>query len=199
MCMSTERLLGGNYQDPPVASKKRKAKKNATSEADDQEASEPQQKKAKKTRDAPQEQLVGSDMPTIQEELLNLEPARILNKRTRSGKSVGSSQPLPPQPSIPKKKRKHAVRKLKESRYEIEEEERECIEAATGLVTREIRRKRTAEEAALQKALEIAQEIEVLAEVLLKESSVEAAHKVIELIENLQQLVGKDWYVLEAA
>ena len=41
----------------------------------------------------------------------------------------------------------------------------------------------------MEKALKIAKEIEVPAEVLLKESSVEAAHKVIELSENLQQLV----------
>ena len=163
-------MYGGSLQ---VASKKRKAKKNATSEAGDEEASEPQQKKAKKTRDAPREQLVGSDVPTIQEEVQDLEPARILNKRTRSGKSVGSSQPLPPQSSIPKKKRKQAVRKLKESHYEMEEEEEEeDIEAATGLVTREIRRKRAAEEAALEKALDIAKDIEVPAEVLLKELSV---------------------------
>ena len=166
-----------------VASKKRKAKNSASSAAIEEEASEPEQKKAKKTKDAPQEQLVGSDMPTIQEEVQDLEPARKLNKRTRSDKSVGTSQPLLPQSSIPKKERKKAVRKLKEASLEEEEE------VATGLVTREIRRKRAAEEAALQKALEIARGIEVPAEVLLKESSVEDAHKVIELTENLQQLV----------
>jgi len=41
----------------------------------------------------------------------------------------------------------------------------------------------------LEKALEIAKEIEVPAEVLLKESIVEVAQLGIELIENLQQLV----------
>jgi len=41
----------------------------------------------------------------------------------------------------------------------------------------------------MQKVLNIAKEIEVPAEVLIKESIVEAAHKVIELTENLQQLV----------
>jgi len=99
-------MYGGSL---PVASKKRKAKKNATSEADDEEASEPQQKKAKKTKDAPQEQLVGFGVPTIQDEFQDLEPAKILNKRTRSGKTVCSSQSLPPQPSIAKKKRKQNV------------------------------------------------------------------------------------------
>jgi len=43
------------------------------------------------------------------------------------------------------------------------------------------------------KAPEIAKEIEVPADVLLKESIVEAAHKVIELTENLQQLVVIDF------
>jgi len=81
-------------------------------------------------------------MPTIQEEVQNLEPARNLDKRTRSGKSAETSQPQLAQ-SIPKKKRKHHVRKLKESPCVIEEEEQ--IEAATNLVTREVRRKRAAE------------------------------------------------------
>ena len=41
----------------------------------------------------------------------------------------------------------------------------------------------------MEKALEIAKEIEVPAEVLLKESIVEVDHKVIELTKNPQQLV----------
>jgi len=169
----------------PIASNKRKAKKNTTSEADDAgEASEPKQKKAKVASKA---ETNGSVMPNIQQEVQDLEPATILNKRTRSGKSVGSSQSLPPQPSIPKKKRKHVVRKLKESPCVIEEEGE--IEGATSLVTREVRRKRVEDEAALQKALDIAREIDVPVEVLLKESSVEVVHQVIGLTEELQQLV----------
>jgi len=94
----------------PVA-KKRKSMKKETSEADDiEEASEPMKKKAKKEKQA-----ASSYSPTIQDEVQDLEPAKILNKRTRSGKTVGSSQPLPAQPSIPKKKRKHVVRKMKVS------------------------------------------------------------------------------------
>jgi len=118
-------------------------------------------------------------LPTIQDE--------VQDKRTRSGKTVGSSQSLPAQPSIPKKKRKHVVRKMKVSSYVMEEEEE--VEAATELVTREVRRKKAVNVVALQKALEIARDIEVPAEALLKESTVEAAHKVIEILENLQQLV----------
>ena len=124
-------------------------------------------------------------MPTIQDEVQDLEPAKILDKRTRSGKSIGSSQSLPPQPSIPRKKRKQNVRKLMVSTYVREEYEEK--EATSNLITREVKRKKAAD--ALQKALEIAKDFEVLVEALLKESIVEAAHKVIELIEDLQQLV----------
>jgi len=122
-------------------------------------------------------------MPTIQEEVQNLEPARNLDKRTRSGKSAETSQPQPAQ-SIPKKKRKHHVRKSKESPCVIEEEDQ--IEAATNLVTREVKKKKVAEEATLQKAHELAQEIGVPAEQLLKESTIEFAQLGIELTKNLQ-------------
>jgi len=177
-------MYGGSL---PVASKKRKSKKKATSEADDEEASEPKKKKAKKAKDAPQEQLVGYEVPIIQDEVQDLEPAKILNKRTRSDKTVGSSQSLPPQPSIAKNKRKKNVRKLKVSIYVTEEDEK--IEAASNLVTREVKMKKPANAAALQKALDIAKDIEVPVEALLKESTIEAAHKVIELTEDLQELV----------
>ena len=68
-------------------------------------------------------------------------------------------------------------------------EEEDQIEVATNLVTREVKRKKAAEEATLQKANELAQEIGVPAEKLLKESTIEAAQLGIELTENLQQLV----------
>jgi len=68
-------------------------------------------------------------------------------------------------------------------------EEDDQVEAETDLVTREVRRKRAANEATLQKANEISQEIGVPTEHLVKQSTVEVAHKVIELTANLQQLV----------
>ena len=76
---------------------------------------------------------------------------------------------------------------MKVSSYVMEEEEE--VEAATELVTREVRRKKVSQ---LQKALEIAKEIEVPVDVLVKDSTVEATHKVIELSGNLQQLVVID-------
>jgi len=126
-------------------------------------------------------------VPSIQEDVQDLDPAKVQNKRTRSCKSAETSQPLPAQPSIPKKKRKHAIRKLKESRYVAEEEDR--IVAATDLVTREVKRKKVEEEATLQKANVLAQEIGVSTDHLVKETTVEAAQLGIELTENLQQLV----------
>jgi len=165
----------------PIASKKRKSKKKATLEATkDKEASEPKPKKAKKEKDA---QGVGTSMPTIQEEAQELEPAKIMNRRTRGGNSTGSSQSLPHQPSIPKKKR-NQIRKVV-----LQEEDDAEIEAATNLVTREVRRKKVAHTAALQQTLEIAKEIEVPVEALLKESTAADAQKVVELAENLQELV----------
>jgi len=138
--------------------RKRKSKKKATSEAgDDEEDSEPKKKKAKKAKDAPQEQLVGSGVPAIQDEVQDLEPANILNKRTRSGKSVGSSQSLPSQPSIPRKKRKQNVRKLKVSTYVIEEDKE--IETTSDLVTREVKRKKVVD-AAAQKVIELKEDLQ---------------------------------------
>jgi len=179
-----ETMYGGVL---PIA-RKRKSKKKATSEAVDiEEASEPKKKKAKKAKNVHQEQATGSDVPSIEEEVSDLEPAKILDKRTRSGKTVGSSQSLPPQSTISKKKRKPSIRKMKVSTY-VEEEDAQ-IEAATDLVSREVKRKKVADAAALQKVLEIAKNIKVPAEMLMKESCGEQAQKVVKLAENLQQLV----------
>nr|ABN08579.1 hypothetical protein MtrDRAFT_AC157506g52v2 [Medicago truncatula] len=50
--------------------------------------------------------------------------------------------------SVPKKKRKQAVRKLKVADHVMEEEDQ--IEVVTDLVTKEIRNKKTAEEAVMR-------------------------------------------------
>jgi len=127
----------------PIA-KSRKSKKRAISEAEYvEEAPEPAPKKAKKCKTALQEQLAGPDVQSIQEEVQDLDATKVLDKRTRSGKPVESSKTLLPQSSIPKKKRKLAVKKLREASLAEEEQE----EVATTLVTRELIRKRAAEEA----------------------------------------------------
>jgi len=91
-----------------------------------------------------------------------LEPVKVLNKRTRSGKEVVPSPPQPSQPSIPKTKRKPVVRKLKIASEEEEDED-----------------------AAVEKALQLAREIEIPAEVLARESTVKVAQLGLEIIENL--------------
>jgi len=152
-----------------------------------EEASEPQKKKVKKAKVSSQIEATGSDVPSIQEEVHDLDPIKVLNNKTRSGKSTETSQSLLAQPSFPKKKRKHVVRKLKISSHDMEEEEE--VEDASELVSRELKKKKGSDAAALKKALEIAKETEVSAKILLKESTVEAAQLGIELTDNLQQLV----------
>jgi len=82
---------------------------------------------------------------------------------------------------------KHVVRKLKVSSHDMEEEEE--VENASQLVIREGKKKKAIDVAALEKALQIAKEIVVPTEVLLKESKAEAAQLRIELTKNLQQMV----------
>jgi len=98
-----------------IATKKRKSKKISLEVAEvEDEASEPQPKKAKKEKVALQVNEVGHALPTIQEEVEDLKPMKVLDKRTRGKKYVGSSGSLPVQSKIQKKKRTH-VRKMKES------------------------------------------------------------------------------------
>jgi len=145
-----------------------------------EEASEQPAKKGKKAKKDKAAEATGSGLSTIQEEVQDLEPVKILNKRTRSGKDTVPSPPQPAQPSIPRKKRKPTIRKLKLTSEEDEE--------ATDLVTREVKsRKET--DVAVKKALHLAKDIEIPAEVLAKESIVEASQLGLELTENLQQII----------
>jgi len=73
----------------------------------------------------------------------------------------------PSQPSIPKRKRKPVVKKLKIASEEEEEED---------------------EDAVVRKALKLAREIEILAEVLARESTVEASQLGLEITENLRKM-----------
>jgi len=166
----------------PVA-KGRKTKKRALTKAEylDEASVEPP-KKSKKAKVA---EATGSALSTIQEQVQDLEPLKVLNKRTRSGKEAEPSPSQPAQPSIPRRKRKPVVRKLNPA---PEEEE---VEEASELVTREVRRRKEID-TAIEKALQLAKEIEISAEVLAKESTVEAAQLGLELTENLQQMIVAD-------
>jgi len=178
-----ETMYGGAL---PVAKSRKTKRKALTKDEYLVEAPKPAPKKAKKSKAASQEQLVNPEVPTIQQEAQELDAFEVLDKGTRSSKPADASQVSLPQSPIPKKKRKMAIKKLREASL-AEEQQQE--EAATSLVTTEVLRRIAEEEAAVKKALEIAAQISVPSEVLLKETSVEAAQAGIELTENLQQLV----------
>jgi len=135
--------------------------------------------------------IVGPAVPSIQAEVQDLKPAKILNKRTRSGKSVSSSQPPPAQPYVPKKKRKNSIRKMIESPCVENDEEK--IEAANTLVAREIRCKKATNVSVLEKVLELAKEIEVPASSIAREDAGVIAPEVIKSVEEVQ-----DWVSTEA-
>jgi len=144
-----ETMYGGAL----TVAKSRKTKKKALTKdeylGDALEQSAKKAERAKKDKKAAvQENIVGTAIPTIKEEVEDLEADKILPKRTRSGKVVATSQSAPDQPSIPKRKRKTVVRKRKESRY-VEDEYQ--IAEVTDLVTREVKKKKVAVESTLQK------------------------------------------------
>jgi len=99
----------------------------------------------------------------------------------------------PEQPSIPKRKRKHVVRKLKESTY-VEEEEEQVAEA-THLVSREVRRKKVNDDV-VQRALELAKQIEVPASSIAREDVAEATQQVVKAAEVVQELAATKAEVL---
>jgi len=98
----------------------------------------------------------------------------------------------PEQPFIPKRKRKHVVRKLKESKYVLEEEQ---VAEATQLVSREVRRKKVNDDA-MQRALELAKQIEDPASSIAREDAAEAAQEVIKAAEVVQELAATEAEVL---
>jgi len=119
-----ETMYGGNVK----VAKSRKTKRKPVSEAEylDGDSEQPA-KKAKKARKDNAPEATGSGVASIQEEVEDLEDDNILPERTWSGKAATTSSIAPEQPVIPKRKRKHVVRKLKESKYvEVEEESAEA-------------------------------------------------------------------------
>jgi len=161
-----DQMYGGAL---PVEKSKKTKRKALTKDEYLDDASEQLAKKAKKAKKDIVSEATGSGLSTIQEEVQDLEPVKVLKKRTKSGKKAVPSPPQLAQPSIPRRKRKHVVRKLKIASKEEEDED-----------------------AALKKALQLAKEIEIPAEVLAKEYIVEAAQLGLELTENLQQMAVGD-------
>jgi hypothetical protein len=177
-----EEMYGGAL----VVARSRKSKRKETSKEEYLEAEQPS-KKAKKEKASDKLKIGGSGLPTIQEEVQDLNTDVVLNKRTRSGKAAASSQTAPEQPPVPKKK-KTAIRMLKESAY-VEEED---IVANTKLVTREVKRKKAEDAAALQKALEIAKETEIPASSFTREDVVTDAQEIVRATKDLQELVASE-------
>jgi len=158
----------------PIA-KSRRSKKRAMTEAEYVEYdSEQAAKKAKMSKaTASQQNPTASDVLSIQQEAQELDASEVLDKRTISKKQVDPAQPS--------KKKKMAIKKLRQASLAVEEEE----EAATSLVTREIL-KQKAKETTVQKALDLAAQILVPTDVLLKKTTGEAAQAAIALSEDLQ-------------
>jgi hypothetical protein len=129
-----EEMYGGAL----FVARSRRSKRKETSKEEYLEAEQPS-KKTKKERASDNLKIGGSGLPSIQEEVQDLNTDVVLNKRNRSGKAAASSQTSSEQPPVPKKKRKVAIRKLRESTYVAEEED---IMATTELVTRELKRRR---------------------------------------------------------
>jgi len=145
-----------------------------------EEAFEQPAKKAKKAKKDKAIEGTGSGLATIQEEVKDLGHTEVISKRIKSGKEVVPSPPQPAQPFVPRRKRKPIVRKLKLTSKEDEE--------ATELVIREVKKRKETNVVA-EKALQLAKEIKILAEVLAKESTIESAQLGLELTKNLQQMV----------
>jgi len=146
-----ETMYGGAL---PIAKNRKTKRKALTKDEYLVEAPEPAPKKAKKSKAASQEQLADPEVLTIQQEAQELDASEVLDKKTRSSEPADAPQTSLPQSSIPKKKRKMAIKKLRQASLAEEQQE----EAATSLVRKEILKKR-AEEVVVKKALEIAAQI----------------------------------------
>jgi len=162
-----DEMYGGSL---PIA-KSRRSKKRAMTEAEYvEDAPEQAVKKGKKSKaTTSQEKPADPEVLTIQQEAQELNASEVLDKRTRSKKPADTSQSF--------KKRKMAIRKLRQASLAVEDEQ----EAATSLVTREVLKR---------KALEIAAQISVTSDVLLQKTTGEAAQAAIEISKDLQHLVA---------
>jgi hypothetical protein len=175
--------------------KGRKSKRKALTKEEylEDESEEPKQKKAKKDKKektSSKLKVGSSGLPTIQEEVQDLDTNTVLNRRTRSGKAATSTQTAPEQPPVPKKKRKTVVRKLKESVYVAEDEEE--IEAATELVTREVKKNKKEDAATLARIRELAKGIEVPASSIAREDDGVIAQQLVQATEEVQEMTTSE-------
>jgi len=181
-----EEMYGGKL---PV-DKGRKSKRKEMTEEEYLEVEQPS-KKAKKVKASDNLKIGGSGVPSVQEEAQELDPEAIICKKTRSGKpSAPTTLSALEQSPLKKRKRTPAPRKLKELVYVTKEIE--GVEAATKLVTREVRKKKAEEAAALQKALEVAREIEAPASSLSRAFVAAVAEEVLINVADLQRMATSE-------
>jgi len=95
--------------------RKRKSRKK---EFDDEEKDEIKPKKQKKVKKAPKIIVSKSSLPSIQEEVDDLGPVEVLDKRTRGG----SSKVVSESKTKVQKKGKRNVRKIIQSKYTVKED-----------------------------------------------------------------------------
>jgi hypothetical protein len=173
----------------PVA-KSIKSKRKATFKEEYSEAEKPS-KKAKNGKASEKLKIGGCAMPSIEEEVEDLDTDVVLNRKTRSGKTAASSTVSAPERSqVPKRNRKPVIRKLKESTYVIEESE--GVETASELVTREARRKRSADPLTLAKIRELVKGIEVHSSCIVQENASSLAQEAVKVTEDLQELASSE-------
>jgi hypothetical protein len=108
-----ETMYGGALPVPKSRKTKRKALTKDEYLEDAPEQPTKKARKAKKEKASSKVNEVGPVVPTIQEEVQDLDADTVLNKRTRSGKSVSTSQTQSPQPAIMKLKFAEYVSKMK--------------------------------------------------------------------------------------
>ena len=113
------------------------SRKRITKDQFDEEDVE--EKPIKKAKKAKKDKVSEPVAPKIQEEVADLEPVKVLEKRTRGGSSEAASQPK----KKVRKQVKRTLRKLVESKY-TEEEDVQAEEAST-LVTKMVKSKQVAE------------------------------------------------------
>jgi len=97
------------YDGNVKVAKSRKTKRKPVSEAEYLEGASEQPAKSKKARRDSAYEGTTSGVPSIQEEVEDLQVDQVLPDKTRSGKAATTSSSAPDQPAIPKKKRKHMV------------------------------------------------------------------------------------------
>ena len=118
--------------------------------------------------------MVETTLPSIQEEVAELEPVQVLKSRTRGGTSEAVS--TQPGPRIQKKRR--TVRKLKESQYIEDESDKPLIEEQ--------------EASLVEKAYKVESGITIPTSSLVKETTKQDAAKVVVLTEEMKGLASNE-------